>query len=115
MDDFQTWTRRTARKPKRCESCRSSILPGQAYRKYAGKSDGDFYSMIMHEDCAGLREELADTFDPDNEGMDPDMVEEIAAAGISAREVDDILNSARGFYPHAVCRLEYRMRNWWSR
>lgn len=110
---FHTDRTVTARKSYTCNAgCCQPIMPGERHSRYAGSWDGSFYDGRMHEDCFGLHEGLRSYFDPDNDGMDFSTLEEFAAAGLSADERQDMLDEFRGFYPHAVCRLEFAMRNW---
>jgi hypothetical protein len=41
----------TAKKKHRCWYCNKSIHPGERYLYRAGVSDGDFWTMHMHQEC----------------------------------------------------------------
>jgi hypothetical protein len=54
---------KAVRKRHRCECCRSFIEIGEPATRWAGMSDGDFYSVIMHPDCRAAEVELNDLKD----------------------------------------------------
>lgn len=110
MSDFQSTTTHTARKPHRCAYCRSTIAAGTAYVKMAGRWHGEFYAGRGHSDCRALWDSLYWDWAGD-EGMDWDLAEVFAESGeIGAAK--EALNFRRGQFPHAVNRLEFRLRDW---
>lgn len=111
MSDFQSETTHTARTPHRCAHCRCQIAAGSAYVKMAGRWQGDFYSGKAHPDCRALWSALyADWSDP-WDGMGWDLAEVFLDCG-DKEATQDALDAQRGFLPHAVNRIELRMRHW---
>lgn len=110
MTAFQARTTHTARKTHRCEYCRSTIPVGTQYVRMAGKWEGDFYNGSGHIDCRQLWLALYDEWAWD-EGMAWDICEVFTESGeiLAAQEA---LDAQRGFLPHAVNRIEFRLRDW---
>ena len=109
---FTADTERTARKPYWCDICRGRIAPGTRYLSMAGKSMyGDFHAGRAHIDCKQLwGAAYADWGDP-YDGMLWDLSEVFSESG-DRPAVREALNYHRGHFPHAVNRLEYRLRHW---
>jgi hypothetical protein len=111
MTDFQTEKTHTARIPHRCVFCRCTIPAGTKYVKLAGRWMGDFYSGKGHPDCRELWNALyADWSDP-WEGMAWDIPEVLGDSG-DMYAMQEALDTQRGFLPHAVNRVEFRLRYW---
>jgi hypothetical protein len=106
---FSCVTTHTARKVHRCEYCRGSIPIGTRHVKLAGKWEGDFYSGRGHEDCRQLWHALYNEFAGD-EGMAWDLPEVLT--DWMPHEAQQSLDAQRGYFPHAVNRIEFRLRNW---
>jgi hypothetical protein len=109
-DSFQSRSEHTARKPHRCEYCRQTIPAGERYAKMAGKWEGDFYAGKGHLDCRGLWLELYNDWSWD-EGMPWDIAEVFTESG-EMLEAQSALDAKRGFFPHAVNRIEFQLRDW---
>ncbi len=94
---------RRARVRHQCFHCYRDIVPGQTYNYQTCKYDY-VYTLATHPDCDGLasmyRKENDCYYDSD-EGSPP-IMDEFAESG----EAQDLLNAYRGFYPHAVTRME---------
>lgn len=105
---FATSTHHTARKPHRCAVCRGWIDPGTRHLKLVGKWDGEFYAERAHDDCYLLWTALFNDFGDPSYGMPFDLTEVLS--DYARHEVRDTLDAQRGFFPHAVNRLEFRMR-----
>ncbi len=110
-DDFQSFTTRTARIPHRCVYCRGTIPAGTKYLAIAGKWQGDFCSGKGHIDCRELWNSLFDDWGDPYDGMAWDICEVFADTGETV-EAQLALNECRGLYPHAVNRIEFRLRDW---
>lgn len=111
MSDFQSVTTHTARKPHRCAYCRSTIPEGATYLKLAGRWRGDFYTGKGHQDCRALWSALFDDWGDWEFGMGWDLAEVFNESGeIGATK--QALNANRGLFPHAVNRIEFRLRDW---
>jgi hypothetical protein len=109
MSDFQSETLHVARVSHRCAHCRCAIPAGSQYIKIAGRWQGDFYSGKAHHDCRNLWNELyADWSDPWG-GMPWDIPELFSESG-DVGGVQAELDARRGFVPHAVTRIELRLR-----
>lgn len=106
---FSSVTKHTARKAHRCEYCRKTIPVGTLHVKIAGKWYGDFHSGRGHEDCRDLWHALYDEYASD-EGMAWDLCEVLTEG--EPFEVQASLDAQRGFFPHAVNRIEFRLRDW---
>lgn len=114
MTSFSSERTVTARKPHRCEVCRQTITIGTRYRQVAGRHDGDFCYGRMHPDCRALWHALFDDWGDPWEGMAWDLSEVMCDSGevVGAQRS---LDAQRGFFPHAVNRLEFRLRGWLNR
>ena len=79
-----------ANKSHVCEVCGMPILKGQKHHYQTGVYDGSWSSWRVHFDCAEMHWHH-------NDGREPD------------DQCDDYyLDEYRGFWPHAVCRIELR-------
>ena len=112
-DDFQSFTTQTAITQHHCVYCRRTIPAGTKYLAMAGKWQGEFYSGKGHIDCRDLWNSLCDGWGDPYEGMAWDICEVFAEAGETV-EAQLALNARRGLYPHAVNRIEFRLRDWFS-
>lgn len=110
MNSFQSVTTHTAHKPHRCNYCRSTIATGTPYLKIAGRWQGDFYSGKGHQDCRALWHRLYFDWAHD-EGMDWNLAE-VLTESCERVKAAEALNFWRGDFPHAVNRLEFRLRDW---
>ena len=110
MSDFQSVTTHTARTPHRCVYCRSAIAVGASYVKLAGRWQGDFFTGKGHQDCRELWNSLFGDWAHD-EGMDWNICE-VFTESDEIRATQEALNSRRGLFPHAVNRIEFRLRDW---
>lgn len=54
MSEFNEVRKPIARKRHVCDVCFRSIPAGQRYVRNAGKWDGEFYSVAMHDACAEI-------------------------------------------------------------
>jgi hypothetical protein len=108
---FSASTSLAARKAHLCACCGHRMALGTRHLKMVGKWQGDFYAERMHEDCYGLWNALFDDWGDPWGGMQFDLADVFCAYG-DAAAAQEALNAQRGFYPHAVCRLEYRLRRW---
>lgn len=109
-DSFQSRSEHTARKPHCCAYCHQTIPAGARYVKMAGKWEGDFFSGRGHIDCRELWLALYDGWAWD-EGMPWDITEVFTESG-EIGEAQQALNAQRGFFPHAVNRIEFALRYW---
>ena len=114
FDDFQTSKIRTAKKPHRCEYCRSVIPAGVQYVAMAGKWQGYFFHGKGHLDCRELWNSLYNDWADCAEGMAWNICEVFLETG-ECIEAQHALNARRGLFPHAVNRVEFRLRNWLAR
>lgn len=73
---FQRVTIRTAKKEHKCGICQKKIQPGEKYREYAGKYDGDFYYGKECEPCQAIIIEYMESSYYDNEGYNEDNIYE---------------------------------------
>ena len=108
---FQASSQHIRRLPWHCDYCRMPILAGTKYVRIKGKHDGDFYQADGHVDCEALWNRLYNDLCDGSEGMPFDLPEHIADL-LYPEEAELILNKHRGFFPHAVCRIEFSLRNW---
>jgi len=77
-----------ARKAHQCQVCGCEIELGTTYHRQAGVYDGSWQSWWAHSDCAEMHWHH-------NDGrMEDDQCD------------DYYLSEYRGFWPHAVCRIE---------
>jgi hypothetical protein len=111
--DFHTSATVKARKQHRCEHCRAPILPGQTHHRIVGKWQGDFYAVRAHEDCHQLWNALFSDWGDPWDGMPYDLPE-LFADSCDKEAAQEALDCNRGHFPHAVCRVEYRLRYWLS-
>lgn len=100
-----------ARKKHVCECCWSPIPPGSPYLRLSGKWEGDFYDSSQHGDCRALWNALYNEWADLGEGMAFDLIGVFQDTGES-QLAQESLNKWRGHFPHAVTRLEHRMRDW---
>lgn len=107
---FHSDTKTKARKHHTCGMCGRTIPKGTTYLRQAGVYDGDFYSNKAHEDCAEMWQRVYHDFCYD-EGMPWDF-KEVLQDGFSAEEAQESLDDYRGYFPHVVCRLEFRLEKW---
>ena len=114
MSDFQSDTTHTARTPHRCVFCLCTIPAGTIYLKIAGRWQEDFYSGKGHPDCRQLWNALYDDWADSCEGMVWDITEVFTESG-EMTAAQDALDDQRGFLPHAVNSLEFRLRYWLER
>jgi hypothetical protein len=105
---FATSTHHTARKMHRCAICRSRIPVGLRHLKLVGKWDGEFYAERAHDDCYALWTALFYDFGDPSYGMPYDLTD--VMGDHPRHEAQDALDAQRGFFPHAVNRLEFRMQ-----
>lgn len=110
-NSFQACTTHTARKAHRCAHCGSQIAPGSRYIKTVGRFDGDFFAERTHVDCSGLWHALFLDWGDPYDGMAFDLLDVLPACGCADVVVAE-LNAYRGHFPHAVCRIEHRLRKW---
>ena len=97
---------RRARKHHQCFDCYRSIAPGQTYVHQTNVGDGHLYSLAQHLDCR----DLADRYRHDAglsmwdyaDGFPP-LKDDWCDSG----DHDALCDQYRGFYPHAVCRMEW--------
>jgi hypothetical protein len=101
----------TARKAHRCACCRGWISPGTRHLKLVGKWQEGFYAERVHDDCYALWTALFDDWGDPYDGMPFDLPEMFLDSG-DWQAVQEALDCQRGFFPHAVCRIEYRLRKW---
>lgn len=99
-------TRKT-RKVHRCYECYRPIPKGTEAEFFTGKYD-DVYTLYFHTDCSAASAHYWKTaglsvWDFDGEGYPP-LIDDINESGVAQH----ILDSLRGQFPHAVCRME-----WW--
>lgn len=87
-----------ARKRHFCEECGRDIVKGQTYKRQFISDGGDAWTFKAHTDCIEMSNELRTR--NNLWGNDWYPIHEIV-------EGNDF-NAWRGFYPHVVCRLEYR-------
>jgi hypothetical protein len=111
MGDFQSETTHSARRPHRCAFCRCAIPSGGIYLKITGRWQGDFYSDKGHTDCRELWNSIYNQWADDWDGMVFDITEVFTDSG-EVEAAQDTLNKHRGFFPHAVNRVEFRLRKW---
>lgn len=104
---FATSTHHTARKMHRCAICRSRIPVGLRHMKLVGKWDGDFYAERAHDDCYLLWAALFNDFGDPSYGTPYDLTDVLG--DYERHEAQDSLDAQRGFFPHAVNRLEFQM------
>jgi len=109
MSDFYSARLVTARKFHRCEACGRSIEPGQTYRKIAQRIDGEFDAIAMHDECDTLWRLLYVELDYAGKGMPWDIGEALSG-GLNSDEAQEVLDSCRGWFPHAVTRIEFTLR-----
>ena len=89
------------------------IPVGLRHEITVGKWEGDFYAMRTHTDCPGLWLMLRDLAGYEySEGSDWDIAEMMGYPGTA--ETQGMLDHCRGFYPHAVNRMEFRLRAYLS-
>jgi hypothetical protein len=105
---FATSTHHTARKSHRCAVCRGWIESGTRHLKLVGKWDGKFYAERAHDDCYALWTALFQDYGDPTYGMPYDLTDVFADSG-ERENVQVALDTQRGFLPHAVNRLEFRM------
>lgn len=100
-------TVKSGRKAHHCDYCGGTIPKGAPSIKSAQIWEGDFYSHRGHVDCVALwKRAFHDHGDP-WEGMGIDLAE--AIGGDECREIkQECLDAYRGYFPHAICRLELR-------
>ena len=49
-----------AKKEHICDLCKAKIAPGEKYRRFSGVSDGDFFDVKHHLDCAEIINEYCE-------------------------------------------------------
>ena len=111
MNNFASQTAVTGRKPHRCAFCRHAIPAGVQHIKLVGRWDGDFYAKRGHADCEKLWNRVFDNWGDPQDGMDFDLCEVFCDSG-EKKGAQDELDAWRGFLPHAVNRVEFRLRDW---
>jgi hypothetical protein len=111
MTSFAASRHVTARKHHRCACCGHGIPPGTRHLKMVGKWQGDFYAERMHDDCYALWTALFDDWGDPYDGMPYDLVEMFCDCG-DGHAAQEAIDAQRGFFPHAVCRIEFRLRHW---
>lgn len=111
MGDFSTEVKRKARKSHRCECCRQAIVAGSEYLSLSGVWQGDFHHSRQHIDCRSLWNAVFDHWGDPWDGMAYDLVWVFLDQG-DRTETQAELNAHRGFWPHAVNRMEWAMRDW---
>lgn len=111
--EFSTSHTVTARKSHACEHCAGQIAPGTRHLKKVGKWEGDFYACRVHEDCNQLWFALFDDWGDPFDGM-PFQLDEVFLSSGEDRATQEALDFWRGHFPHAVCRIEFRLRRWLS-
>lgn len=96
-------SRPIARKHHRCEECGRLIAPGQRYLRQFNTDGGDAWTFKAHEDCAAMGQKYRTKNFIWSDDWLPlwELLEDQAE-----------LNAWRGFYPHPVCRLEFRFQHW---
>lgn len=85
-----------ARKDHRCSECRGYIRKGTTYQRQTGISDGYPYTWKVHIDCANL-------FFAMNKDAHRWYDDQIELPEFSLDEIQ----AYRGYFPHAVCRIEF--------
>lgn len=110
-DAFQTNRTVKSRKAHRCAHCRSFIPTGTPHIYTVGKFHGDFYAERAHEDCRVLWSALFSDWGDPYDGMAYDLIDLFTDSG-DKDAVSEALGENRGYFPHAVCRIEYRLRHW---
>lgn len=108
---FATSLHVTARKAHRCACCGHVMQPGTRHLKMVGKWQGDFYADRLHDDCYALWTALFDDWGDPSDGMPYDLVEMFRDSG-DTHAVQEACDFHRGSFPHAVCRIEFRLRRW---
>lgn len=109
MTSFDSRTVVTKTKTKhRCEHCGVEIPIGNSAVKLVGVWDGSFYSCYVHSDCHNLWNHWFQFFGDWGEGMPWAFFEILDWA--TDKEREETLNSSRGFFPHAICRIEFRLQ-----
>ena len=86
-------SRQRARKHHRCDNCQCSIAPGEVYLRQRSVCDGTLYVWKSHIDCMELAWKIGGG---DYTDGDPPL------CGTEREYVTEW----RGYYPHAVCRVE---------
>lgn len=91
-----------ARKPHQCFHCYRTITPGTVYSRFVGK-DGGIYVFPSHIDCNQAAWAYIGDCGPEYfEDGSPPLYDEFSDSG----EFSMLCNAYRGFYPHAITRLE---------
>jgi hypothetical protein len=113
-NDFYTVRSMKSRKPRVCEHCGHLIPAGITHDYVTGKWEGDFFSAHRHPDCYSLWIMLHDLagYAP-WESADFDIAEMMGYPGQD--ETQGMLDHCRGFFPHAVNRMEFRLREYLAR
>lgn len=96
------------RKHHQCYHCYRSIVPGEEHRKETYKNDDHLYSLRFHDDCQALwdrYEKDADLRYYDFYDGYPPMHDHWVDSG----EVQELCDQYRGFFPHAVTRIEHNL------
>jgi len=107
MGDFECETPvKSLRKQKVCEMCKTTIPVGSPAIHTAQVFDGEFYSHTVHQDCREAWNWFYATC-----GFDDPVTWDIFEAFMAENfnEGIDLLNAARGYFPHVVNRIEFRM------
>ena len=92
-----------ARKPHRCEECGRTIPKGESYLRQVNADGSQVWTFKAHTDCAALGAAYRTTHRLWDE-YDWLPMYELA-------DGDHLLGQWRGYYPHAVCRLELNQSN----
>lgn len=98
------------RKARPCEHCGATIPVGAPALSLANFWDGQFNSATVHPDCRAFWHAVYYDFAGDD-GMDW-RLGEVFSDAITGWEAQQELNAWRGQFPHVVCRLEFRWRDW---
>lgn len=97
---------RRARKHHQCFDCYRSIAPGKSYAFQTCKSEGSVYTIMQHLDCRDLANEYRSDAGLDVSDYDdgfPPLKDDWCESG----DHDALCDAYRGFFPHAVCRMEW--------
>lgn len=95
-------TRQVARKYHRCFDCGGWIAPGERYSRVNLAQDGSAYTLLRHIDCVAMSDEVVTA------GHEPDYWYDGVPPLWEDEGVMDDLDLWRGYYPHVVCRIEFR-------
>lgn len=108
---FHVTTTRKAAKPHRCDFCRGLIRVGQRYERIAGFYE-DFYTGAGHSDCYAFWCAIYREVDYTEDGLPWDLAEIFTDWIDCQLSAQQLLDRMRGRFPHAVCRLEFKLRAW---